>query len=357
VLPNVSDVIIFDDDGVCQLCNKINNSVRKDSKNLSDNYIEKKIEEIKRSSKYRKFDCIVGVSGGRDSTYLLYLLTKKHNLRCLAVYYRTPFTPNEIDSNVRRITKELSVDLEEIQLSRKYHKEVAKEIVEIWKTKNNQTLINFACGPCKLVNREVYRIADRHNITNIVYGTNIYEAVQISESVSKTNALIKEGLDFHTPKRKFYRSISLMWSGIKLLVSFPKLIKFIPLGIQSSLMYISPHTSYLASRYPRIKTFDYFYGVEWNECEMEFVLDKLKWKLPKGFHSSWKADCCFAELKNIMFKKTVGITYTDAFFSNLVRAGKISRKTAIERLNTEGKISIARLKEVNKILRMDDSET
>ena len=70
----------------------------------------------------------------------------------------------------------------------------------------------------------------------------------------------------------------------------------------------------------------------------------MGWELPPGCNSYWKADCDFAEIKNIMFKKTAGVTYADALFSNMVRLGYISREEAIARDETEGKTSEVRLK-------------
>jgi hypothetical protein len=55
-----------------------------------------------------------------------------------------------------------------------------------------------------------------------------------------------------------------------------------------------------------------------------------------------------------MLHQTIGITYADAFFSNMVRAGAMSRQEAIERIQTEGRISESRLQEVQQILELDD---
>ena len=222
VLPNTSELIPFNKEGVCRLC-EIDNSNEKENtkKPLNEAELLERIESIRIKGEGKKYDCIVGASGGRDSTYLIYLLTQKHHLRCLCVYYRTPYTSDTIDKNIRRIVKELGADFEEINLSQEYHRRIASKMVKIWETTKNRTIVNFACAPCKLVNREIYRIAAKHGIPTIIYGTNIYEAVQIAPGVSKDNPLIREGSHFYSAKRKASNALNLLSIGAKLLVPFP----------------------------------------------------------------------------------------------------------------------------------------
>ena len=129
ILPNTSKFFQFDENGTCCLCNLANiqkpaNHSSGMSKDDEDKLLLEYIDKIRKRGENRKYDCVVGVSGGRDSTFLLYLLTQKYKFRCLAVYYRTPFTSDLIDSNIRRIVKELGADLKEIEISHEYHKKI-----------------------------------------------------------------------------------------------------------------------------------------------------------------------------------------------------------------------------------------
>ena len=97
---------------------------------------------------------------------------------------------------------------------------------------------------------------------------------------------------------------------------------------------------------------NYFYEAEWNESQCNEVLNELGWELPPGCFTTWRADCAFAELKNYMLYKTIGITYTDAFLSNMVRAGVLDRDQALDRIKVEGKISPERFEDVCNILKL-----
>ncbi|MAV64675.1 MAG: ExsB family protein, partial [Candidatus Marinimicrobia bacterium] len=67
--------IIFDDMGVCQFCKDHKQRIIFEKENYPD-YLEKLIEDIKKTSKNQQYDCIIGVSGGVDSTYVAYYLKK-----------------------------------------------------------------------------------------------------------------------------------------------------------------------------------------------------------------------------------------------------------------------------------------
>ncbi len=103
----------LDKNGICQFC-KIHDEMEKEYplNNNSFNELLKISELIKRDGKNKRFDCIVGVSGGKDSSYLLYLVKKKLNLRPLAVHYDNGFDSDTSVSNILRVCEKLNVELE-----------------------------------------------------------------------------------------------------------------------------------------------------------------------------------------------------------------------------------------------------
>ena len=188
VIPRSTRRVEFDEDGRCELC--CNNQYEETAENETEN-LTLHIDEIKRIGRGRQYDCLVGLSGGRDSSYLLNLLVKKHNLRCVAAYHRTPFTPNTIDANVKRLTKELNVPLVEMDLCREKHKRFARKMINLWIERPDSVIANLACAPCKQHNHEIYRIAKNRNIGAIVFGGNSYEAFQIGSAQSKRSKIWK----------------------------------------------------------------------------------------------------------------------------------------------------------------------
>lgn len=106
-IPGVS----FDEQGVCNFC-KIHDVLDKIYPLSSDGkqQFDKLIEKIKRDGKNKKYDCVVGISGGRDSTYTLYL-AKKLGLRPLAVHFDNGWNSTIAVTNIKNIVSKLGVDL------------------------------------------------------------------------------------------------------------------------------------------------------------------------------------------------------------------------------------------------------
>lgn len=68
------------------------------------------VTKIKKAGKNRTYDCIVGVSGGVDSSYLMHLC-KQEGLRTLAVHFDNGFNSEISVNNIQKITNKLDIDL------------------------------------------------------------------------------------------------------------------------------------------------------------------------------------------------------------------------------------------------------
>jgi len=77
--------IVFDENGVCNYCTDFSERLRAAQEKVSDlvAHRDEFIAKVKANGKGKEYDCTVGVSGGVDSSYALYL-TVKHGLRPLA---------------------------------------------------------------------------------------------------------------------------------------------------------------------------------------------------------------------------------------------------------------------------------
>ena len=105
--------ISLDKNLVCQFC-KIHDEMELEypSSLKETDKIYQIAEQIKKDGKNKSHECIVGVSGGRDSSYLLYFLKKKMGLNPLAVHYDNGFDSDTSVSNILNICNTLNVDLE-----------------------------------------------------------------------------------------------------------------------------------------------------------------------------------------------------------------------------------------------------
>jgi len=104
--------IVFDDEGNCNHCNsfldwaKNNWHPDEQGERLLDNIFEM----IKSDGRKKEFDCIIGLSGGVDSSYLAYMTVKK-GLRPLVVHIDCGWNSEQAVKNVENIVKKLNIEL------------------------------------------------------------------------------------------------------------------------------------------------------------------------------------------------------------------------------------------------------
>ena len=104
----------FDESGVCSYC-KIHDRLDKEYPLGEEGKMRlaQIVDSIKVSGKNNKYDCLVGISGGRDSIYALYL-TKKLGLRPLAVHFNDGFGNPVAGENMKKATDKLNIEMRTI---------------------------------------------------------------------------------------------------------------------------------------------------------------------------------------------------------------------------------------------------
>ncbi len=104
--------IRFDEEGVCNYCRQVESLIHQYGTGHSKGEAEfaRILDDIRRDGQGKLYDCIVGVSGGTDSSYLVYL-AKKWGLRPLAVHYDNTWNSAIATMNIHKVLSGLGVDL------------------------------------------------------------------------------------------------------------------------------------------------------------------------------------------------------------------------------------------------------
>ena len=105
--------IIFDENGICDYCLNFQKNIKnfffhgKNKAKIISDYFQK----IKKNNKNKKYDCLIGISGGVDSCYLAHIIKTKYNLRPLVVHVDTGWNSKISVNNIEKIIDELDIDL------------------------------------------------------------------------------------------------------------------------------------------------------------------------------------------------------------------------------------------------------
>lgn len=104
--------IIFDEQGVCNYCKQVDTLATEYQTGQPEGEarLQSLIEDIKKSGRNHTYDCVIGVSGGTDSSYLL-IKAIEWGLRPLAVHYDNTWNSSIATQNIQKVTSALGVDL------------------------------------------------------------------------------------------------------------------------------------------------------------------------------------------------------------------------------------------------------
>jgi N-acetyl sugar amidotransferase len=159
--------IVFDDEGVCNHCRQYDFLVRAVLPNKEDRQkrLDRIVENVKTSGRGRDYDCVIGVSGGVDSTYLAYLV-KSLGLRPLAVHMDNGWNSTQAVTNIERTLRKLDIDLVTEVLDWEEFRDLQLAFLRA-STPDSEIPTDHA------INAVLMKAALRHGIKYILLGSNI----------------------------------------------------------------------------------------------------------------------------------------------------------------------------------------
>ncbi len=127
VFPETKPDLYFNEDGTCSAC------LAAENKNIDINWDDRKAEFEKIINNYKKegigYDCLIPVSGGKDSTYQAYLMKVVYKMNPLCVCFETTYATDLRNQNLDNLSK-LGIDVIHFK---KNHTVYKKMVVESFK--------------------------------------------------------------------------------------------------------------------------------------------------------------------------------------------------------------------------------
>ena len=191
--------IIFDNDGICDHYWK----AKKELDYFQSIDKEKALEELCSTiKKNKKYDCIIGLSGGIDSAYLLYCMVKQYGINPLVVHIDGGWNTEISQWNVENLVKKLDVDLFTYVVNWKEMRDLQLSFLK--SNTANQDIPQDHAFFAKL-----YDITIKNNIKYVLTGGNL-----VSESI------LPSSLGYIAMDKKFLKSVHRKYGKVRL-KSFP----------------------------------------------------------------------------------------------------------------------------------------
>ena len=113
VMDTTDSRIVFDENGVCDHCNTFYNDILPHwhTDERGEKELREIVAKIKKEGEGKEFDCIMGMSGGIDSSYLTYIVKEKFGLRPLVFHVDGGWNSQIAVNNIERLVDKLGLDL------------------------------------------------------------------------------------------------------------------------------------------------------------------------------------------------------------------------------------------------------
>lgn len=314
VLPETYPGIHFDTHGVCNFCNDYGKRETGESVNQ---HFQNENELIQSLQRYKgrggKYDVLVPLSGGVDSSVALIHIVEKYHLRALGFHNDHGYEDETATNNVRKLCAAMDVDLLVWQHDFKFMK-------KLWKCLNESNIRGlsgcYLCGNILYLN--ALELADRFGIQLIINGYSKGQAA-IIQNTEKGKELLEGIIEIvtHTGDREFVHEFMRKYDLLQkqkifqtrqdLELLYPDKIMVIPF--------------YLFQFYKTDK-----------EALQKICSDRFNWQPMKTTYPRRTTNCEMIWLNTFMDLQKMGYSVYHDEYSSLVRAGEITREQAFNDL-------------------------
>lgn len=321
VLPETYVGISFNQEGVCNYCRN-----HKERRYRGPEALKEKIDAFLVTVEDRSpdYDCMIGLSGGRDSSYLLYYLVHELQLRPLAYTVDNGFIPEQSERNIREMVDRLGVD--SVVEQTPHLQRCIRHHIRSWMHHPSPAMVGMLCTGCRLgMDVKISDFARSRRIPIIFKGSTPIDSDSFKRKILSTDASTGRGSalfqgylsQIAANPRWVLNPICLVTQGWEYYQHFR------PRKRQAGRLVLSPFNGY----------------IRWEEREIVSTLEnEMNWRRHPDTESTWRGDCDIALLKLYLYKKTLGYNDKDTGLSYLVRDGQLTRDEAMRRLEKEGDI-------------------
>ncbi len=285
--------ISFNNEGVCNYCEMTENLISEygTSNSKGKELISKIIDEIKLAGKNKKYDCVVGVSGGTDSSYMLHWAVE-NGLRPLAAHYDNTYNTAIATQNITRMTNQLNVDLFTIVVDN-------IEVDDIYRAFFLSNVSELDASTDIALAETMYRASDKFGVKHILEGHSFIE-----EGISPLGKNYFDG--------KYIAAIHEQFGTLKL-KTFPNM----------------PFWTFMKwITIKKIKKIRPYWYLDYNKEEAKILLkEKYGWQDYGGHHLENRMT---AFCHSVYFPQKFEIDYRNNTLSAKVRNGKMHRELAIK---------------------------
>jgi glucosamine--fructose-6-phosphate aminotransferase (isomerizing) len=319
LLPETFPFIEFDAAAVCQHCRN-----HQPLRQMSEKELQTHCDSVRRTD--GRPDCLIPVSGGRDSSYGLHYIKKVLGLNPVAYTYDWGMVTDLARRNISRMCEALEVEHVLVAADIAQKREFVRLNVSAWlKRPNLGTVPLFMAG-----DKQFFYYAEalkrQMELRTIIFSHNRFERTDFKIGFC--------GID-DTLRRKKLHGISFM-SKVHLALFYAKEFALNPTYLNRSIIdTLSAYLSFYVLPFDYLQLYDY---LQWDEPLIEDTLvNGYDWEVSNDTRTTWRIGDGTAPFYNYIYLRIAGFTENDTFRSNQIREGLLSRNNALDRVLAENR--------------------
>jgi N-acetyl sugar amidotransferase len=169
VMDTTDPEISFDSEGICNHCRSYDRysspKIERANSPEGERILQTLVDDIKAQGRGKDYDCVIGISGGVDSTYVAWMVAKL-GLRPLAVHFDSGWNSELAVNNIENILRKLKIDLHTVVCD-------WEEMRDLQLSYFKSSLANCDVPTDHAIYATVNRIAAKYGIKTIVSGGNL----------------------------------------------------------------------------------------------------------------------------------------------------------------------------------------
>jgi len=337
IIPDSFPNVTFEN-GICSLCRNYKHFSQNNKTVLGKD----KLLEILTTKKTSKYNCVIPLSGGKDSSYILFYVVEELGLKPLAVFFDSSFVTDIAKRNIEKICKKLSVDLVIVKSKSNFRRKLVKEGLYIFKFSKGRFLV--ICGNCENnLRTSAINEATKRKIPFIIWGSTDFEdspaifsnlgPLTFRENFGRIGTVkkMKKGfkglLDMLRLRITLINKCKLIFHSLRYI--YYRVRDNIDMGVSEGWKKLNPflEVSFECKNVEAMYFYDY---IKYDPYKyVEILKREIGWEAPFGKES--RMDCKLHCVINYRYLKSTGITGDGFYLSGLIRNSLLTRRESMEK--------------------------
>jgi len=259
----------------------------------------------KAKSKHKEFDALIPYSGGKDSSFVLYVAKKELGLNCLAYTLNTGYLSGHAKNNIEKTCRKLEVE----HIHYRFNIALMNRLFALFVRKTG-----YPCSACmRAIEMGDYKLADLYDVPLVIQGSSSRTELPLSREMAEHGSL------------SHVRSVL---KGEPIAAECKRML------CDMSMRRKVGHVLFRLSGRKRLVTYAWFSLAEYMGWNYDIILDtiqrELDWAAPE---ETEHMDCIISPIqKYIQIRRFPDLDLDRLRFARLIMAGQMSREEALRKL-------------------------